>query len=336
MPTHFQLVPLLLDALLRLFSYPQVWLAAVAVVAALAHRWLQLWWTRRKQAALERRARNWPTVTATIEVPTVTGGYVTGKGLIFATLTYFYRNPDLQVGDYKRPFRTKATAKAWARQFKNRTVLVHVNPAEPADSVLFESEIAGVDLPVSAMQAMAEASAEAAAESLAAADAIHALTPGMRLLCGSSEIVSLAGFAISAVLFAVSFTSHGNIQLRVYYWICGAMLTVTILNTVTIYIDLQRSESGRQLLRTYRRWCPAWMRWSLTLTGVFFGILHPLFGILGDVLRPYMHSMAKRLEPHVPYLLGCWVFFVLAAFLAAIMGSQEDPRAIIETAQVRG
>jgi hypothetical protein len=208
-------------------------------------------------------------------------------------------------------------------------VLVYVNPVDPADSLLPEREVAGADAPD-----LPESRTRAESDALVAGEAIHALTSGMRLLCGAAELVSLAGFAISAVLFAVSLAGRGRLELRTYYWGCGAMLAITLLCTVALYIDLARSESGRQLLRTYRRWCPAWMRWSLSLTGLFFGILHPLLGILGPILRPYMHSMSKRLGPHLPYLLGCWVFFVLTAFLAAILASQEDPRAVIETAQV--
>jgi hypothetical protein len=132
-------------------------------------------------------------------------------------------------------------------------------------------------------------------------------------------------------LFAVSLTSRPNLQLSTFYWICGAMLSITILSTILVYLELSRSESGRQLLRTYRRWCPAWMRWSLTVTSVFFTVLHPLYTFLESVFGPNIHSVGKRFGPHLPYLLGCWVFFVLAAFMAAIMGSQEDPRSIIET-----
>jgi hypothetical protein len=329
MLTRSHLLPALLHALLRAAVHPQVYLPAYAMVVALAGTWLRGRWLRWKQAAREQKVRNWPTLTATIEVPTVIGGSISGKGLFFGTLTYFYRNPELQMGEYRRVFTSKARAKAWVKQFKNRTVLVHVNPCDPADSVLPAREVAGLDPPE-----LPESRTKAETETLVAGEAIHALTPGMRLLCGASELVSLAGFAISAVLFAASLMGSAHLPVRLYYWGCGAMLAVSLLCTVALYIDLARSESGRQLLRTYRRWCPAWMRWSLTVTGVFFPALHPLLGLFTAIWGPYMHLLAKRFAPHLPYLLGCWVFFVATAFAAAILGSQEDPRLSIETARV--
>jgi hypothetical protein len=58
-----------------------------------------------------------------------------------ATLTYFYRNPDLQTGDYCRMFDTKEEGEAWAASFKGRTVFVHVNPRDPSQSVLRTEEL---------------------------------------------------------------------------------------------------------------------------------------------------------------------------------------------------
>jgi hypothetical protein len=82
------------------------------VATGFAYRWLHPLWVRRRQAARESKARNWPTLTATIEVPTVAGGLISGKAHFLATLTYFYRNPQLQMGEYKRIFSTKAKARA--------------------------------------------------------------------------------------------------------------------------------------------------------------------------------------------------------------------------------
>ena len=87
------------------------------------------------------RSRDWATVSAVIDVVSVaeqiretrhgarTIGYI-------GTLTYFYRNPELQSGDYCRSFSTESEAHAWVAPYKGRTVLVHVDPRDPSHSVL--------------------------------------------------------------------------------------------------------------------------------------------------------------------------------------------------------
>jgi len=328
MPAYSQPGGSVIHAALRLLALPQIYGPAIAAVVAVAGRWLRKLWTRWKQAARERKVRNWPTITAAIEVPTVVEEYAAHKPYYVGSLTYFYRNPELQMGEYQRVFSAKREARRWVSQFKNRTVLVHVDPSNPAESVLFESEIAGADLPE-----MPEPRTRAQSGTLVAGEAVHALTPTLRLLCGVAELVGLAGFAASAVLLAASFIGAGRLPLHAYYWVCGSMLAVSLGCTVALYIDLARSESGRQLLRTYRRWCPGWMRWSLRFTGLFFSLGYPLLDFTRSLWGPHMHFFAKRFAPHLPYLLGCWVFFVLTAFLAAILSSQEDPRLSIEAVE---
>jgi len=57
-----------------------------------------------------------------------------------ATLTYFYRNPELQMGEYSRKFgalsHDEAEAQTWANSYKGRSVMVHVDPRDPTHSVL--------------------------------------------------------------------------------------------------------------------------------------------------------------------------------------------------------
>jgi hypothetical protein len=92
------------------------------------------------------RARNWPTVSASVDVVSVAqqidetnrGDRILGY---LATLTYFYRNPDLQTGDYCRVFDNKEEGERWAASFKGRTVLVHVDPRDPSRSALRAEEL---------------------------------------------------------------------------------------------------------------------------------------------------------------------------------------------------
>ena len=70
------------------------------------------------------RGRDWPAVSAVVDlVDVVEQRQATGKGDIvyyLATLTYFYRNPELQTGDYSRLFSydEEDDAKAWAASYK--------------------------------------------------------------------------------------------------------------------------------------------------------------------------------------------------------------------------
>jgi len=93
------------------------------------------------------RGRDWPAVSATVEMADVIEQrQATGKGDIvyyLATLTYFYRNPELQTGDYSRLFSydEEDDAKAWAASYKGSSVMVHIDPRNPARSVLRKKEL---------------------------------------------------------------------------------------------------------------------------------------------------------------------------------------------------
>jgi len=93
--------------------------------------------------------RNWPTASAVIDVVSVTlvesnlpsSGAVHNWPSYRATLTYSYRNPEQQMGDYSRSFGKKEDAEAWANSYKGEPVKVHVNPRDPTRSVLREEDL---------------------------------------------------------------------------------------------------------------------------------------------------------------------------------------------------
>jgi hypothetical protein len=95
------------------------------------------------------RGRNWPTVSAVIDVISVTlveGNSISSLAIrdnpyYVATLTYTYHNPELQMGDYKRRFGNEDDAKAWANSYKGETVTIHVDPRDPTRSVLREEDL---------------------------------------------------------------------------------------------------------------------------------------------------------------------------------------------------
>jgi hypothetical protein len=92
------------------------------------------------------RGRDWSTVSALIDVVSVSeqreqGRY--GEQIVryLATLTYFYRTPELQMGEYSRLFTIEAEAQAWVAPYKGRNVMVHVNPRDATKSVLRKEEL---------------------------------------------------------------------------------------------------------------------------------------------------------------------------------------------------
>jgi hypothetical protein len=92
------------------------------------------------------RGHDWATISAIIDVVSVVvqteqGRY--GERVIgyLATLTYFYRNPELQTGEYSRMFDEEDEAQAWAASYKGRTVMIHLDPHDPTNSVLRKEEL---------------------------------------------------------------------------------------------------------------------------------------------------------------------------------------------------
>jgi hypothetical protein len=92
------------------------------------------------------RGGDWPPFMAVVDVVSVVvqtenGRY--GERIVgyLATLTYFYRNPELQMGEYSRMFDREEEAQAWAASYKGRTVTVHVDPRDVSRSVLRKEEL---------------------------------------------------------------------------------------------------------------------------------------------------------------------------------------------------
>lgn len=91
--------------------------------------------------------RNWPTVSAVIDIVSVAfiqdkfPRYALDTSHYKATLTYVYRYPEEQMGDYSRDFGKKEDAEAWANSYKGETIKVHVHPRDPTRSVLREEDL---------------------------------------------------------------------------------------------------------------------------------------------------------------------------------------------------
>lgn len=137
----FQLV----SCILRRGS-PDDWIAIPLLLAVIAVSVTARYWRFFVQWLNGIRGRDWARVSAVIDVVSVVkqteqgrgGEYVVGY---LATLTYFFRNPELQVGEFSRMFDAEEDANDWAASYKGRTVMAHVDPRDPANSVLRKEEI---------------------------------------------------------------------------------------------------------------------------------------------------------------------------------------------------
>ena len=114
----------------------------IAVVGSLGARY----WKLLVQWVDGIRGRDWPEVPAVIDIVCVVpqmvdgrhGGQVVGY---LGVLTYFYRNPELETGDFSRRFDSEAQARGWAEGFKGRKVMVRVNPRDGSRSTLPKEEL---------------------------------------------------------------------------------------------------------------------------------------------------------------------------------------------------
>ena len=127
-----------------------IWTVLLGIAIATAAKFCSDTWPDVLRWLQERKSQNWPLISGVIDIVAVAkeveGG---GKGppivTYMALLTYSYRNPDLQTGDYNRAFASEEEAREWTETMKGRTVNVHVDPRDPTRSVLRTEDINAAD-----------------------------------------------------------------------------------------------------------------------------------------------------------------------------------------------
>lgn len=131
------------------FASALLFLFAVVTASTVKRRRV---WRFVSQWFSQRRGRDWPLVSASVDVVSVVPqtepirGYAVEIVGYLVTLTYFYRNPELQSGDYSRMFENEKDAQAWAASIKGRTVRVRIDPGDPSHSVLRDEDLQ-MDMP---------------------------------------------------------------------------------------------------------------------------------------------------------------------------------------------
>jgi Protein of unknown function (DUF3592) len=116
-----------------------IFVAGVGFIALVAVKWRAF-----AQVLRGTLGKNWPTLLASVDLVDVIEQRDGPRGEIssyLATLTYVYRNPEMQTGEYTRKFYDKDEAQAWVNSYKGSTVSIHVDPQNPTRSVLRKQDL---------------------------------------------------------------------------------------------------------------------------------------------------------------------------------------------------
>jgi hypothetical protein len=148
--TSLTMTPLIASFLMRADGADtRFWLILISLVAG-AIMLVAICWDIVRAWIKRTRGRNWPTVSAVVDIVSV--AFIEDDSLIpaqrassydtyyQATLTYIYHYPEEQMGDYIRSLGKKEDAEDWANSYKGETVKVHVDPRDPTRSVLREED----------------------------------------------------------------------------------------------------------------------------------------------------------------------------------------------------
>lgn len=291
-------------------------LAAALVILAIG------WIRKLRRTAKERKARRWPVFYATVQVAIVAESNPTSKVKSYkGWLTYFYKNPEMQMGELEKYFRSKARAQHWVEQFRGRQVVVHVNPEDPSDSMLLESDLEGLAAPLAPYIKAPELD-EGWQEPLEPAPQ---LTQTMLVLCGVGELASLVGLAGCAVMFLLSL-AKGTVWLpKPYQWAAGITLALATLTAIPVLRELKKDDAGKSFLKNLSEWCPPWLSWPVKISTTVASFF-PFYKMIHFYTFLFKIPWIKAFLFHYPYLIGGWLFLLTTGFHTAVLRSQEQSR----------
>ncbi len=99
------------------------------------------WREQRKQRLLTEESRDWPTHRGrVVAVQTVRDGNEDKKGSWAGLLTYSYILDEVEIGEYRQPFKSEAEADDWVRALRGEVVTVAVDPKDQRRSIWIAKE----------------------------------------------------------------------------------------------------------------------------------------------------------------------------------------------------
>jgi hypothetical protein len=265
-------------------------------------RRVQIWRYHRRS----ENSRKWPAVTAKVEVVSAVPKFETNQKAYYSgVLTYFYHHPELETGEFERPFMNQSEAREWAEGYKGRSVLIHVNPRDASESYLLQSELPEV---ITAPRGMSFAMSQPKMN--------RQVSTMQRLANDLSLMLSWIGLGLCFLMLYVHFAGF-HTEWR--YWLMGICIGCGVLAVAfSFYVDLKlmdddegKGETGAQKFQS-----PIWIRASMYVAGFLSANVYVLLAVKDDLpefIRARMMSQTTTFFS----LFGIWGFLFLIALLTA-------------------
>ncbi|HEX3985770.1 MAG TPA: DUF3592 domain-containing protein [Acidobacteriaceae bacterium] len=122
------------DLLHHLAPFAGAFHSLIAVAAGGGVVFLRNWWQRVR----ERRAAMWPSATGEVQTARVKKSQ---RGCWVEVGYRYYARGEYRYGKYRRHFRRKAAAEAFAGVIRGRTIQVRFQEDNPGESVLLEQDL---------------------------------------------------------------------------------------------------------------------------------------------------------------------------------------------------
>ncbi|MGA7524407.1 MAG: DUF3592 domain-containing protein [Acidobacteriaceae bacterium] len=122
------------DILHHLAPFAGAFHSLIAVAAGAVVVFARNWWQRMR----DRRAVVWPSATGEVQSAKVKKSQ---SGCWVQVAYRYYAHGEYRYGKYRRHFRRKAAAEAFAEAIRGRSIQVRFQEDKPAESVLLEQDL---------------------------------------------------------------------------------------------------------------------------------------------------------------------------------------------------